>query len=267
MTDRSRFTTRLFITFLALAACTSDGGTITEGAADTTTQETVTQTTSVATPPTEPPVETTLPPTTTTSSVAGEPLIWNRRWHQARHHWRRDRRQPQFPNAALGRCRNCASVLTTDESHDIVSRGDLWLTPTSVWWHLTIDGDEAWANQKYLAAFGLTDDITSQVVASGVEKSAETIEALGLAVAASRASTDPVSTIVVVDESSGNRLSLAEITVDVIGLGDDAQKGERLHIFANVVYEEATETIMLFELKSVEATLLCSRGISDGLCL
>ena len=55
--------------------------------------------------------------------------------------------------------------------------------------------------------------------------------------------------------------------VDVIGLGDDSIKGERLHVFATVVYDDAGRVVVSYDLKSVEATLLCGRGVSDGLCL
>jgi hypothetical protein len=56
---------------------------------------------------------------------------------------------------------------------------------------------------------------------------------------------------------------LGEITMDVIGLADDAQIGWRVHICAT-----PSQSGDGFVLKSVEATSLCGRGVtSDGLCI
>lgn len=68
------------------------------------------------------------------------------------------------------------------------------------------------------------------------------------------------SDVVVVD---GPKVGdLAEITMDVIGLGDDAVGGERLVIFAQV--EDGGRR---FRVRSVELTTLCSRAVAeDGLC-
>jgi hypothetical protein len=56
---------------------------------------------------------------------------------------------------------------------------------------------------------------------------------------------------------------LGEVTFDVVGLLDDAQLGWRLHIFG-----QPTEGGEGFSLKSVEATALCGRGVTeDGLCV
>lgn len=81
---------------------------------------------------------------------------------------------------------------------------------------------------------------------------------LGLIVAESVASEEPESDIVlVVNESLGD---LGEVTYDVIGLGDDATAGLRLHVFGEPVSDG-------FSLTAVEVTPLCGRGVSQGLCL
>jgi hypothetical protein len=54
---------------------------------------------------------------------------------------------------------------------------------------------------------------------------------------------------------------LGEVTYDVIGLGDDAVFGFRLHVFGQPGAGGD------FSLKSVERTILCGRGVSDGLCV
>ena len=263
MTHRTQLWAVLVAAALGLAACGSDAGQ-TIGVPDTTSTRSSTDTTSVITPPTDPPETTTTVPPSTTSSVPGEPLFFGTAAGTELgivgveiDDTLNFRTQPAATADIV------ASILTLDDSYSIISRGDSWLAPSSVWWHLTVDGEEAWANQKYLAAIGLTDDITGELKVF----SAATLRELGLTIAESRASVDPASTIVVVAESLGDNSSLAEIIIDVIGLGDDSLKGERLHVFANVTYADDGETVAAFELKSVERTLLCSRGVSDGLCL
>jgi hypothetical protein len=87
------------------------------------------------------------------------------------------------------------------------------------------------------------------------------MEDLGRAVARLRATGEPTARIVVVDGPTVG--DLGEITVDVIGLGDDAQGGERLKIFA-----EPRPATPRFTVRTVEATALCSRAVApDGLCV
>jgi len=84
---------------------------------------------------------------------------------------------------------------------------------------------------------------------------------LGLAVARTRASTDPRSDIVVVARPTSG--DLGEVVIDVIGLGDDSVVGLRLRVFGQPIDTDAG-----FELRSVEETVLCGRGVSsDGICV
>ena len=71
---------------------------------------------------------------------------------------------------------------------------------------------------------------------------------------------EPVPDVVVVDGPSVG--DLGEITIDVVGFGDDAVLGERLHVFAEP--DQGGES---FTVRSVEATTLCRRGVSDGRCV
>ena len=52
---------------------------------------------------------------------------------------------------------------------------------------------------------------------------------------------------------------LGEVTYDVIGLGDDSVRGYRLHVFG-----EGLGAGGGFYLKSVEARVLCARGVTAG---
>jgi len=143
-------------------------------------------------------------------------------------------------------------------AEDVVSAGEGRLLTDSVWWKITASGTTGWVNARYVAYLGTVVDLTAAVVRDhGSYPTGPTMEALGRTVAETVASDDPLSTIVMsVAPSSGD---LGEVTYDVIGLGDDAQAGWRLHVFG-------TPDGGSFELKSVEATALCDRGITGDAC-
>ena len=83
---------------------------------------------------------------------------------------------------------------------------------------------------------------------------------LGRVVAEALASDEPPSRIVMtVSPTVGD---LGEVTYDVVGLGDDALRGFRLHVFGT-----PSESGEGFVLRSVEQTLLCGRGVNAGLCV
>ncbi|HZK48399.1 MAG TPA: hypothetical protein VFD74_02205, partial [Thermoleophilia bacterium] len=135
--------------------------------------------------------------------------------------------------------------------------------PDSIWYEVQMGGITGWVSSAFVAYSGAVDDITAQVIQNlgGTAPSAETMVDLGLIVAEAMASDDPPSRIVVtVAPHVGD---LGEITYDGIGLGDDALRGYRLHVFGQP--DESGEG---FSLKSVESTLLCARGVTaDGLAI
>ena len=143
-------------------------------------------------------------------------------------------------------------------AEDVVSAGEGRLLTDSVWWKITASGTTGWVNARFVAHLDGVHDLTSAVVRDhGSYPTGPTMEALGRTVAETVASDDPPSTIVMsVAPSSGD---LGEVTYDVIGIGDDAQAGWRLHVFG-------TPDGGSFELKSVEATALCDRGITGDAC-
>lgn len=145
---------------------------------------------------------------------------------------------------------------------DIVSLGEGRMLSVSVWWRVNRGEVTGWVGSRFMSRLGFTDDITSQVVDSiGEIPAAETMLDLGMLVAEQRASIDPPSSVVVsVAPTVGD---LGEITIDVVGLGDDAVEGERLHVFG-----QPLESGEGFSLAAVEATIMCSRGVTaDGFCI
>lgn len=154
-------------------------------------------------------------------------------------------------------------VATLDPLADaVVATGAARELPQSIWAEIDAGGATGWANVAFLAYLGATDDVTSEVTADlGETPTAETMPDLGQTVADTRASTEPASAITVVDGPSVG--DLGEITIDVIGLGDDAAVGLRLHVFG-----QPDDNGEAFGLKSVEQTVLCGRGVTaDGACL
>lgn len=142
---------------------------------------------------------------------------------------------------------------------DFIATGQAWSVSNSIWFEVqTASVVQGWVNARYVAQLANVDDFTSLVVSAlGGYPSATTMEALGRLVAESQASTeDPASTIVISEPA--NR---GEIKLDVVGLGDDAVRALRLHVFG-------TESGGGFALKSVEAWIMCDpvRGTSGGLC-
>ena len=131
----------------------------------------------------------------------------------------------------------------------------------AVWSEITVDDRTGWARASFLLQPGQVTDITAGLFPTPADRpTARTMRDLGRVVAGRRASAEPPSDIVIVDEPRPG--DVAEITVDVIGLGDDAQGGERLKIFAHRAPPGR------FTVRTVEATALCSRGVTnDGLCV
>lgn len=134
------------------------------------------------------------------------------------------------------------------------------LDDDSLWVEVTVDDARTgWVNGAYVAEPGAVVDITDDLPAV----SGDTIEALGEAVAATRASGgEGAGPMVTVVAGPGEDDGGEEITIDVIGLADDAQKGERLLI----VGAPATGG-QGYSVVSVESIALCARGVTDdGLC-
>jgi len=142
---------------------------------------------------------------------------------------------------------------------DLTAGGETRQIFGALWVAATAGGTDGWVNLRYVGYEGPTDDLTASVVEDlGEYPSASTMTELGLVVAESMASEEPESDVVVVeDETVGD---LGEVTYDVVGLGDDAVLGLRIHVFGEPVSDG-------FSLKTIEVTTICGRGItSEGLC-
>lgn len=129
----------------------------------------------------------------------------------------------------------------------------------SFWIEVEYQGSTGWVNYRYIAFLGETTDATASVIAElGETPSAETMLELGMIVAESMASEEPESEIVLT--SAPEVGDLGEVIYDVVGLGDDAVRGLRLHVFGQPAAEA-------FTLHTVEMTALCGRGEDEGACV
>lgn len=130
------------------------------------------------------------------------------------------------------------------------------------WSEISANGRTGWASTAFLLQPGQVHDITAALFPTPADRpKARTMLELGQTVARLRAGDDPEPDIVVVDQPAVG--DLGEITVDIIGLGDDSIGGERLKIFA-----EPGPSDESFTVRTVEATTFCSRGVTDDrLCV
>lgn len=153
-------------------------------------------------------------------------------------------------------------VATLAPTGTMLSTGEARLLTRSIWYRVSTGSVTGWVNSSFTGQLGLVDDVTSAVVADlGGIPEADTMLELGRIVAEARASVDPPSRITVtVAPTVGD---LGEVTYDIVGVGDDAVLGERLHVFG-----QPTDSGDGFSLKSVESQVLCGRAVTDdGLCV
>ncbi len=252
----------LFVAFaLSLAACGSDG----DDAASTTVEETTTTagetTTTTAEGTTTVEETTTTEGTTTSSGLPGEPIDFGPRAGDTL----------AVIGVSFDDVLNVRRVPGTGGdivdtlaplADDLTSLGNTRDVSPGFWIELGTGDATGWVNLTFVGYLGVVTDETAAVVAGlGEIPVAETMVDLGTLVAETFASEDPASTIVQVTAPSVG--DLGEVTYDVIGLGDDAQVGWRIHVFGAA--EEGGE---FFGLKSAEVTALCGRGVTeDGLCV
>lgn len=153
-------------------------------------------------------------------------------------------------------------LMTLDPLHQgaVATGRNRQIEGDGIWAEITDGGRTGWANAAFLLQPGqVTDETANRYPTPAERPTAPTLEELADTVAEAFASEEPKSRVTTVDGPTEG--DLGEVTVDVIGLGDDAVGGVRLHLFA----EPAGGS---FTLRTVEQTVLCSRGVTeDKLCV
>lgn len=143
---------------------------------------------------------------------------------------------------------------------DIIALGHNRSLPQSIWIQVEVDGITGWVSGAFVAHPGPVDDATAQITQHmGGLPQAETMLDLGQAIAEAMAYDDPPSRVTVTQAPTVG--DLGEVIFDVVGVGDDAVAGFRLHIFG-------APTDGGFYLDTVETFNFCSRGVDpDGFCV
>lgn len=258
---------------LLAAACGDSSATTTTAAGPVATSEPTTTTTTTAPVPTTTtapaPTTTTVPPTTTTTTTTQPPSTTTTLPGEPFDFFFQEGDVlavvgVEFDDVLNVRDLPAGSIVATLDplADDVVATGNTRSLPTSIWTEVTAGGTTGWASVSFLAYTGVVTDDTSMVVDGlGGIPTAETMLDLGRSIADFFASDEPPSDIVV--SSAPVVGDLGSVMYDVIGLGDDAVRGLRLHVFGTP--DEGGES---FSLKSVEVTALCGRGVTpDGLCV
>lgn len=146
------------------------------------------------------------------------------------------------------------SVVATGHNRSV----DDW----GIWARVQAEGVTGWANVTFLGYLGRTADADEDFSEVGP---ADSVEDLALAVGTRAAELNGAAEIdnarIAISDISGP-VDSPDVTVDVTGVPDDAQKGERLLMRAG------TNASGAIQVEFVERTIICTRGVSeDGLCL
>ena len=163
-------------------------------------------------------------------------------------------------------------IATVDLQRGIVATGNARKLSTTTWHELRVGNLLGWASGTYLAPLGADRDATAEVVeALGGTPTADTLSDLGLRVSGVFASSGEVQSRTTISSRPGVFEALGDITLDVLGLPDDAVRGYRINITADAGAEDWTqEDAGPFTLRSVTVTPMCysHRGVSEeGLCV
>lgn len=162
-------------------------------------------------------------------------------------------------------------ITTVDLQNGVVATGNTRQLSTTIWHELQVGDLLGWASGTFLAPLGAPRDTIDEVTdgLSGTPTD-ETLGALGLRVAALFESTGEVQSRTTISSRPGVFEAVGDITLDVLGLPDDAVRGYRIHINADSGAEDWTQGDGgPFTLRSVTVTPICNshRGVSDdGVC-
>jgi len=152
-------------------------------------------------------------------------------------------------------------VTTLDPlAEDLVATGRGRILSASIWYEIEVGSETGWVSTAFIAFQGTTDDATAEFRLDHPDLRAETMIDLAQMVAEVYASDEPPSRIVQSTRASVG--DLGSVTFDVVGLGDDAVAGYRLHVFG-APDEDGGEG---FSLRNIERTFFCSRGTSGRFC-
>lgn len=140
----------------------------------------------------------------------------------------------------------------------LVASGHNRTVGNALWVEISVGGQSGWVNGTYVTHLGESMDVTADLPDPTLYES--TIVNLIDTIVAQRSAESTTATSVTVAETYDD--SGADVTIDILGFQDDSVAGERLRIIAGPSDRGAG-----YELISLDVTPLCSRGVSEGLCL
>lgn len=130
-----------------------------------------------------------------------------------------------------------------------------------IWAEVQAEGVTGWANVTYLGYLGQTEDAGDDFDGLDPADSAEELaQAVGERAAELNGSAEIDNALIAIADISGPS-EAPDVTIDVTGIPDDAQMGERLLMRAG------TDPSGLYQVEFVERTVICARGVEDELCL
>lgn len=156
------------------------------------------------------------------------------------------------------------TVAPRANSPEVISAGEGRLFENSAWWRVRVDGVDAWANFAFLGMLGRSQDLLTEVVGELGSDEAASIEALIEAIVVARSGGGPDLRVTLVSRIEELPNGSSQVTIDLDGLGDDAAKGDRLLLLVRGTEGDTDGGIRLVGLTR---NVICSRGVSDGLCL
>ncbi len=155
---------------------------------------------------------------------------------------------------------------------DMYALGEAWAAPTGVWWKVSVGGDEAWANQRYLGTLAAERDLFDAAAEYLQILMFEDTESAALAVAEAFGTTEPQSRIEFAAPALNFDDGVGVATIDVLDIGDDSVKGWRLGIQVEIVWDEESgepgaQDVAFVVLTAVDGSPICGRGSDGFACL
>lgn len=148
-------------------------------------------------------------------------------------------------------------VATTAPISNLVATGKARSLTESIWYEVEADSTTGWVNSNFVAYLGrqVTATRTFTGVESGLNLEADSPAELGRMVAELVATVDPPARIVMSAAPTSSQVE-ANVTYDVVNIGDDAILGYRLEVWAKEPPGRP------WSIREVEQTALCARGLS-----
>jgi hypothetical protein len=151
-------------------------------------------------------------------------------------------------------------VVERPEDAVVIATGNAATSGSSVWWQVTIDGQDAWANSRYLGVLGAGGDAPELIDLEAVG------DPIGLEDVVAEARSRGDATGVLLEVVGVDAIS-SIFSIDVLGTYGNGVKGERFEIEAyNVEADDPDATPYVIGARIMSATRMpiCEFGVDAG---